>query len=318
MDKPANIIKPDFMMDRDALYHLPTFVLVAETASFSTAASRLGISSSAVSQAIRALEAQIGSPLFLRTTRHVALTDLGRRLLEEIGPRLRELDAAVTAAKMAGTEPSGLLRLNVPRLAFPMVLQPILVAMRARYPAIRIEIAFDDAAIDIVAAGFDAGIRLGSFAEQDMIAIPLTPPLKSIIVASPSYLERRPAPATIEDLAEHDCIAFRFGRSGGIYNWEFDRDGQSVEVPVDGALIINDTMLNLELAVSGNGIAYLFEKLAEPYLADGRLVRLLPQHSMEEPPLCLYFPRFANRQPKLRIFIDIAKQVALGAIATMR
>jgi DNA-binding transcriptional LysR family regulator len=267
------------------------------------------MSPSAVSQAIRALEDRIGHPLFVRTTRHVSLTDAGRLLLEKAQQHLRELEVSIDVARAAASEPSGLLRLNIPRIAMPMIMEPVLPLLRQRYPKLRLEIALNDAAVDIVEQGFDAGIRLGTLAEQDMIATALTPPVTAIMVAAPSYIARKGLPQSLADLKHHETISFRLGRAGRIYRWELQDGDKDIEVENDGALIVNDTIFNLSLCVSGYGIAYMFDRLAAPYLADGSLVQVLPQHTMPESPFVIYFPRFANEQPKLRAFINVAREV---------
>lgn len=296
-------------MDRDLLGLMPTFIAVAETASFTAAANRLRQSPSAVSQAVRQLERRLGQPLFRRTTRSVSLTEAGADLLRRARPALTELSLALETAASAGGKPAGLLRLNVPRLAMPLVLEPVLPVMRQRYPDLAIEIFCEEASVDIVAEGFDAGIRVGSMMSPDMITVALTPPLRAILVAAPAYLDRRGAPTTLADLAGHDAINFRQSGSGRIYSWELIEDGRDIEVRAPDSLIINDSVFNLTLARLGLGIAYVFEQLAAPDLAAGRLVQLLPEAALTEAPLCLYFPRYANEQPKLRAFIDTARAV---------
>lgn len=296
-------------MDRDLLTLLPTFLAVAETRSFTAAANRLHHSPSAVSQSVRALEQRIGHPLFRRTTRSVSLTEEGEELLRRARPALNELTLALEIAASARRKPSGLLRLNVPRLAMPMVLEPVLPVMRERYPELAIEIYCDEASIDIVAEGFDAGIRIGNMTSPDMISVPVSAPLLAILVASPAYLRRRGAPKSLADLQHHDCINFRLTGSGRIYEWELVEGGRDVEVRAPDSLIINDTIFNLTLALSGLGITYLYEQLAEPYLAEGLLQTVLTKSALKEPPLCLYFPRYANEQPKLRAFIDTVREV---------
>jgi DNA-binding transcriptional LysR family regulator len=301
------------MIDRETLFHLPTFVSVAETASFTGASGKLGMSPSAVSQAIRALEERIGQPLFVRTTRNVSLTDVGRLLLGRAQQHLRELEVSIDVARAAASEPTGLLRLNLPRIAMPMIMEPLLPLLRQRYPKLRIELALNDASVDIIEQGFDAGIRLGVLAEQDMIATAITKPVTAILVAAPSYIARKGAPQTLGDLAQHETISFRLGRAGRIYRWELQDEGQDVEIENEGAIIVNDTIFNLSLCVSGYGIAYMFDSLAAPYIADGALVQVLSQHTMPESPFVVYFPRYANEQPKLRAFITAARDVMKSA-----
>jgi DNA-binding transcriptional LysR family regulator len=297
------------MMDRETLFHLPTFTTVADTANFTLAARRLGMTVSAVSQAVRALERRLGAPLFYRTTRSVTLTEQGEALLSRARPLLRELAASVEVASSTGRKPAGTLRLNVPRVAVPLVLEPILTVMREKHPDVMIEVFVEDRSVDIIAEGFDAGIRLGDLADEDMITVRLTPALRTIAVASPAYIARKGRPLTIADLSHHDRIGFKFGRTGQVYDWEMTVGENIVEVTTKPALVVNDTVFNLSFALGGLGIAHLFESLAEPYIRKGLLIDLMPQHATEESPFVLYFPRYANEQPKLRAFIDVARNV---------
>jgi DNA-binding transcriptional LysR family regulator len=206
------------MIDRESLFHLPTFATVAETSNFTMAAKKLGLTVSAVSQAIRALEGRIGAPLFYRTTRSVTLTEQGETLLHHARPLLRQLGTSLEIASSTARKPSGTLRLNVPRVAVPLALEPILILMRERHPDVTLEVFVDDRTVDIVAEGFDAGIRLGDLADEDMITVRLTPVLRTIAVASPAYIARKGHPRIIDDLLHHDRIGFKFSRTGQIYD----------------------------------------------------------------------------------------------------
>jgi DNA-binding transcriptional LysR family regulator len=297
------------MIDRDTLGLLPTFLAVAETASFTAAAARLGVSASAASQSVRLLEQKLGHPLFRRTTRSVSLTEEGESLLRRAHPALRELGLALEIAASARRKPSGLLRLNVPRAAMPMVIEPILPVMRERYPDLAIEIYAEDASIDIVEQGFDAGIRVGNMTSPDMISVNVSAPMTAILVASPRYIERRGQPRSVGDLQQHECIGYRMGGSKRLYDWQLMDGKTEVTVAVPSPIIINDSLFTLSLALSGFGIGYIFDALAQPYLDDGTLVQVLPKAAIKEPPLAVYFPRYANEQPKLRAFIDVAREV---------
>lgn len=297
------------MIDRDALTLLPTFLAVAETSSFTAAAARLGQSPSAVSQSIRALEQKIKHPLFRRTTRSVSLTEQGEALLRRAGPAMRELGLAIEMAAGASGKPSGLLRLNVPRIAMPMVLEPALPLMRQRYPDLAIEIYVEDAAVDIVEQGFDAGIRIGNMTSPDVISVNVTGPLIAMLVAAPAYIARRGTPKSIADLNAHDCIGFRLSGSKRLYAWELVDGKRDIQFAPPPSVIVNDTIFTLTLTLSGFGIGYMFDKLARPYLDDGTLVQVLPKAALKEPPLTLYFPRYANDQPKLRALIDTLREV---------
>jgi DNA-binding transcriptional LysR family regulator len=205
---------------------------------------------------------------------------------------------------------TGLLRLNIPRLALPMALTPIIAEMARRHPDLRIELAIDDSLVDIVSGEFDAGIRLGEMIAADMIAVRLTPPFKAILVAAPRYLEARGEPHSIADLANHNCVAFRLPTSGGMYAWGLrGEDRADVSVRVRGTVVTTDPHYTVDLALAGLGIAYVFEPLVRGPLRDGRLRWLMPDASVEQPGLFLYFPRGASEAPKLRAFIDAARDV---------
>jgi DNA-binding transcriptional LysR family regulator len=296
-------------MNRELLAHLPVAVAVARDQGFAAAASRLGMSPSAVSHAIRAIEAALGAPLFARTTRSVALTDAGERFLAAISPALATIDDAAERLAADKGRVTGVLRLNAPRVALHIAIAPIVAAMAWRYPDLTVEITQDDGLIDIVAGGFDAGVRLGEMIAEDMIAVRLTPPFKAIMVASPSYLEAKGEPKTLADLQQHSCIGYRLISSGAIYGWELLDEGRDVSVQVSGPVRVTDAVLARELALSGVGIAYLFEPLVRADIRERKLKWLLPKASIEEPGLFLYFPRNAANTPKLRAFIDVAREV---------
>jgi DNA-binding transcriptional LysR family regulator len=299
-------------MERDLLPHLPVVLAVARRGGFAAAAAVLGMSPSAVSHAVRTLEDRLGAPLFARTTRSVALTQAGESLVASAGPALDEIQETMERLRSAGGKAAGLLRVNAPRAALPIAITPIVTRLAARYPDLVVEIASDDALTDIVAAGFDAGVRLGGMIAQDMIAIRLTPPFQAILVASPSYLEAKGEPKSIGDLARHNCIGFRLPSSGGIYAWELLQGGEDVSVEVKGSTLVSDPTYAREIALAGVGIAYIFEPLVRAEIADGRLRAILPEAAVEEPGLFLYYPRRASNAPKLRAFIEVARE-ALAA-----
>jgi DNA-binding transcriptional LysR family regulator len=299
-------------MDRDLLPHLPVALAVARRGGFAAAAAVLGMSPSAVSHAVKTLEDRLGAPLFARTTRSVALTQAGESLVATLGPALDEIQETLERLRSVGGKAVGLLRVNAPRVALPIAITPIVTALASRYPDLVVEIASDDALTDIVAGGFDAGVRLGGMIAQDMIAIRLTPPFQAILVASPSYLEAKGEPKSIDDLARHNCIGFRLPTSGGIYAWELIQAGEDVSVEVKGSMLISDPTYARELALAGVGIAYIFEPLVRAEIADGRLRAILPETAVEEPGLFLYYPRRAANAPKLRAFIEVARE-ALAA-----
>jgi DNA-binding transcriptional LysR family regulator len=301
-------------MDREHLSHLPIIRAVAECGGFAVAAARLGMSPSAVSHAVRMVEDRLGLPLFARTTRSVSLTEAGASFLATIGPALTAIDEAGDRVRAAKAGVTGLLRLNLPRLALHVGLTPVLAKMSARHPNLTIELTVDDRLIDIVAAGFDAGIRLGEMIEQDMIAVRLTPPFNAILVAAPAYLQARGEPRSIADLANHNCVAFRLPTGGGLYTWNLrDKSQGDLSVRVRGTIITSDPLYSVDLALAGVGIAYVFESLVRPHLRDGRLRPLLPEAGSDQPGLFLYFPRRASEAPKLRAFIEAARSVLSAA-----
>ena len=294
-------------MDRDLLGHLPVVICVARHRGFAAAAAELGMSPSAVSHAVRTVEDRIGEPLFARTTRSVSLTESGARLLAGVATALDDIGKAVEGLAADRGEVTGLLRINAPRIALDMALTPILAKLAWQHPRLTVEVHANDAFVDIVAQGFDAGVRLGEAVQQDMIAVRLTRPFKAILVASKDYIAARGAPKTIGDLHDHNCIGFRLTGSGGVYDWELNDGGKLVEVRTSGTTLVTDASQARDLALAGIGIAYIFEPLVRRHIREGRLKWLLPQTAIEEDGLFLYYPRRASLAPKLRAFIDVAK-----------
>ncbi|WP_193188280.1 LysR substrate-binding domain-containing protein [Nisaea sediminum] len=295
-------------MSRDLLPHLPVVLAVARRGGFAAAAKELGMSASAVSHSVRMVEDRLGLPLFARTTRSVSLTDWGQLLVDSAGPSLAGLDDALERLKSAQGSVSGLLRLTVAQPFSSMAVIPVVKEMLRRYPDLKIELDSDKRFVDIVAGGFDAGVRLGGSIDQDMKTFRLTPPFRTIMAAAPSYVERRGLPNSLEDLANHDCMSYRMP-SGGIYDWELESGTGEVRVPSTGNIIVNDWTIALELALEGLAIIYMFEPMLTDELAKGRLVEVLPEASVEETGLFLYYPDRMSNNPKLRAFIDTARSV---------
>ena len=293
---------------RDLLPHLPAVHAVARRNGFAAAAAELGMSPSAVSHAIRAVETRLGTPLFARTTRSVALTEAGAALLATLEPALRNIGDALEQAHSAQGRVTGVLRLNVPRVSLPMAIAPLLPELARRHPELVVEIVSDDALTDIVAAGFDAGVRVGEMIAQDMVAVRLTPPFRAVLVASPEYLAAHGEPASVAGLAAHNCIGYRLLASGALYAWELQDDGRDIAVDVAGSVRLTDPLFARDLALAGVGIAYLFEPLVAADLQARRLRRVLPDAAIQEPGLFLYFPRGAAEAPKLRAFIEVARE----------
>ena len=299
-------------MDRDLLSHLPVVMAVARRRGFAAAAAELGMSPSAVSHAVRLVEERLGLALFARTTRSVSLTEAGRSLVEGAQPALRDIGERLERVRAMKGRVSGLLRLNVPSVALPIVVTPLLREMGRRYPAVRLEVYSDNALADIVADAFDAGIRLGEMIAEDMVAVRLSPPFRALLVAAPGYLSRHGRPADLAALEHHNCIAYRLIRSGALYRWELQEGGREVTIDCSGSVIVNDPLYARTLALQGVGIADLFEPLVAGDIAAGRLDVLLPEAAIEEPGFFLYFPRRAAMAPKLRALIDTVRALNAG------
>ncbi|MER9916273.1 MULTISPECIES: LysR family transcriptional regulator [unclassified Mesorhizobium] len=303
-------------MERDLLSHLPVIVAVARRGGFALAAAELGMSPSAVSHAVRLVEERIGQPLFARTTRSVSLTEAGKALVETAAPALQDIADRMDRIRAIKGRPSGLLRLNVPNIAVPLAVTPVVAAMAERYPDVTIELLTDQGLVDIVGEGFDAGIRLGEMIAQDMVTVRLTPPFNAVIVASPAYVGRHGRPRGVADLSDHNCIGYRLVRSGALYRWDLTEDGKDVVAETKGTVIVTDSLAAIDLALAGVGLTYVFEPLVRAELAAGRLVQILPQTAIEEPGLFLYFPRRASMAPKLRAFIDTAQEIGRASLRT--
>lgn len=295
-------------MDRDLLAHFPVVLTVARRGGFAAAAAALNMSPSAVSHAVRSVEERLGQPLFARTTRSVALTEAGADFVASVGPALATVEESVERVRSAKGQVAGVLRINVPRLALPLAITPAIIEMSRLYPDLTIEVTSDEGLVDIVAAGFDAGVRLGEMIAQDMVAVRLTKPFMAIMVASPAYLEERGVPHSIADLSCHNCIGYRLISSAAAYAWDLQEKGQDVSVEVSGTVRVTDSLHARDLALENVGIAYLFEPLVREDLRAGRLRQVLPAASIEEPGLFLYFPRYASQAPKLRVFIDVLRR----------
>jgi DNA-binding transcriptional LysR family regulator len=295
-------------MDRDLLGHLPIIVCVARHRSFAAAAAELGMSPSAVSHAVRTVEDRLAAPLFARTTRSVSLTEAGARFLAGLEPALADIHQAIERLTAERGEVTGLLRINTLRVVLDMALIPILATLARQHPRLTVEINADQTLVDIVAQGFDAGIRLRRAIQQDMVTTRLTGSFKAILVASRDYLDARGTPKSIADLQQHNCIGLRLGESGAIFEWELIDRKKPVVVKTSGTALVTDTMQALSLALAGVGIAYVAEPLARRHLREGSLEWLLPQSATEYDGMFLYYPKRASLAPKLRAFIDVAKK----------
>ena len=302
-------MKQNFTVRHGALDGVEAFLAVARRKSFRRAAADLGVTPSAISQAVRALEARIGAPLFTRTTRSVGLTEAGERFLARARPAFEELVAAGEAARDLGGRPAGLLRLAVPRAVVPLILQPMIASFCEAYPDIELEIAASEELVDIAQQGFDAGVRLGQFIAADMTIVRLTPPFRFVVVGSPTYLARAGAPDRPEDLRNHACLRQRLS-NGSIALWRFLDGNRPLEVSVAGPLIANDFPSLLAAALEGVGLAQLPEPVARAAVHDRRLRHLLAPFAPTTPGVFLYHSGRREVLPKLRAFIDHVKRVS--------
>ncbi|HEY6256240.1 MAG TPA: LysR substrate-binding domain-containing protein [Xanthobacteraceae bacterium] len=288
---------------------MTAFVAIAERSSFAKAAVHLGLSRSALSETIRGLEDKLGVRLLNRTTRSVALTEVGERLLAELRPALASFEAALESVNMFRDKPAGHLRLTVPRPAAKVVIEPILSKFLAAYPAISLEIITDSALTNIVRDRFDAGIRPGHRLEQDMIAVRVGEDARPTVVAAPDYLRRHTRPNVPADLQAHNCIRQRFA-SGAIHQWAFEKRGKSLEVMVKGSLIVSDGELALRAALDGVGLARLPMTLVEAPVAQRKLVPLLEDWAPRSVGFFLYYPSRRQAPAALQAFVDFLKAQA--------
>jgi len=282
-------------MRQTDLNDIMAFLAVARERNFTRAAARLGVSQSALSQTVRGLEARLGLRLLTRTTRSVAPTEAGERLLRAAGPRLDEIAAELAALSELRDKPAGTIRITAHDHAVRSVLVPALEKLLPDYPDIKVEIVIDYGLTDIVAERFDAGVRTGEMIAQDMVAVRIGPDMRSAVVGAPSYFAARPAPKTPQALTAHNCINLRLPTHGGLYAWEFAKGRRELRVRVDGQLIFNGSAPMLDAALAGAGLAYLPEDDVRTYLADGRLIRVLGDWCPPYPGYHLYYP--SRRQP---------------------
>ncbi|MNR83824.1 HTH-type transcriptional regulator DmlR [compost metagenome] len=290
-------------MKRDELSDLAAFATVAEEGNFTRAAARLGMSQSALSHAIKALEQRLGLVLLTRTTRSVSTTEAGERLLRTLRPALDGIAAELASLSDLSATPRGVVRITTDHVAAAWLIRPVLARFVEQFPDITIEVNNDDGLTNIVADRFDAGVRLGELIEQDMISVRIGPDVKVAIVAAPSYLAGRTVPLSPQDLKNHRCLNYRLATAGGLYAWEFSQNGRIIEVRVDGPLIFNDWALSHAAVLDGIGIGYCFEHQVMQDIADGRLIRLLEDWSPTFDGYHMYFPD-RRRTPALSALID--------------
>lgn len=283
---------------------LASFAFVAKERSFTKAAAKLGVSQSALSQTIRALEARLGLRLLTRTTRSIAPTEAGERLLHTITPRFEEIESAVASLSELRERPAGTIRITAGEHAAMTVLQPALGKILPQYPDIKVEIIVDYGLTDIAAEGYEAGVRLGEQVAKNMIAVRIGPDLRMAVVGAPSYFEHHAIPRTPQDLAAHNCINIRLPTYGGLFPWDLEQDGREIKVRVEGQLVFNNGSLRLASALQGLGLAYMPEDLVLPHVANGQLIRVLENWCPPFTGYHLYYPSRRHPSPAFAILVE--------------
>jgi DNA-binding transcriptional LysR family regulator len=295
-------------MGRGNLGDLAAFVAIADNLSFRAAASRLGVTPSALSHTMRQLEERIGVRLLHRTTRSVSPTDAGLRLLERLRPAIEQIDGALENLNEERQRPFGRLRIYAGHMAAAAVIAPIWGRFLSTYPDVHLELRVDEAPADIVAMGFDAGIGSYDRATADMITVRVMGPMKVAVVAAPAYFARKRPPRTPDDLARHSCVQYRLAVDGALREWSFNRNGRVEPVPVDGRVIVNYADMALRAAVDGLGITYTLEAMAELFLRSGQLIRVLEDYSPSFEGLFLYYPGHRQVPAALRALIEMIRE----------
>ena len=291
-------------MRRDELGDLTAFLAVAEERSFTRAAARLGTSQSSVSHTVRRLEERLGLRLLTRTTRSVAPTEAGERLMETLRPAIDDIEQRLDALSGLRDKPAGTVRITTSANAAHRILWPALARLLPEYPDIRVELSVDQALTDIVTDRYDAGVRLGEQVEKDMIAVPIGPEMRMAVVGSPGYLADRGRPRTPHDLSGHECVNLRLATAGGLYAWEFEKAGRALNVRVEGRLVFNSPPLILDAAEAGFGLACLPEDSTAPGIAAGRLERVLEDWCPPFAGYYLYFPSRRQQSPAFTLVVE--------------
>ncbi len=285
-------------------HDLLAFLAVARERSFTRAAAQLGVSQSALSHTVRALEERLGLRLLTRTTRSVAPTEAGERLLRHVGPRFDEIDAELSALTALRETPAGTVRITTGEHSAQTILWPALAKLLPRYPDIKVELVVDYGLTDIVTERYDAGVRLGEQVDKDMIAVRIGPEMRMAVVGAPAYFAARGKPKQPQDLTEHNCINLRLPTYGGIYAWEFEKRGRAMKVRVDGQLVFNTGLLRMNAVLAGLGLAYLPEDLAKREIADGRLIRVLADWCAPFAGYHLYYPSRRQPTPAFAVLVE--------------
>ncbi len=283
---------------------LAAFAIVAQERSFTRAAAKLGVSQSALSQTIRALEERIGLRLLTRTTRSVAPTEAGARLLQTVAPRFEEIQAQLAALSELREKPAGTVRITAGEHPATSILQPALKRFLPDHPDITVEIIVDYGLTDIVSEGYDAGVRMGEQVAKDMIAVPIGPEMRMAVVASPAYFKKHPIPLVPQDMTAHTCINMRLPTYGGLFPWGLEKDGREVKVRGEGQLVFNSLGLRLSSALDGLGVAYMPEDQVLPHIAEGRLIRVLEDWCPYFLGYHLYYPNRRHSSPALSLLVD--------------
>src|SRR3984893_17829758 len=291
-------------MVRENLNDVLAFLAVARDRSFTRAAAKLGVSQSALSHTIRGLEARLGLRLLARTTRIVAPTEVGERLLRALGPRFDEIEAELAELSELRDKPAGTIRITSGEHAAEAILWPALAKLLPHYPDIKVELNIDYGLTDIVAERYDAGVRLGEQVAKDMIAVRIGPDFRMAVVGAPSYFERRSKPKQPQDLTAHDCINIRLPTYGGIYAWEFEKRGRELKVRVDGQWVFNSAALRLNAVLAGFGLAYLPDDQVRSHLGKGKLIRVLEDWCAPFPGYHLSYPSRRHSSPAFALLVD--------------
>jgi DNA-binding transcriptional LysR family regulator len=291
-------------MARTNINDLLAFVAVAKERNFTRAAAKLGVSQSALSHTIRGLEERLRLRLLTRTTRSVSPTDAGQRLLQTVGPRFDEIDAELAALTALREKPAGTVRITAGEHSADTILWPALAKLLPRYPDINVEVIVDYGLTNIVAERYDAGVRLGEQVAKDMIAVPIGPDMRFAVVGAPSYFAKHPQPKKPQDLTDHACINIRLPTYGGLYAWEFEKNGREIKVRVEGQLVFNNTSMRLNAALAGLGLAYMPEDQVRPYVDKGKLIQVLADWLPPFSGYHLYYPSRRQPTPAFTLLVD--------------
>ncbi len=297
-------------MRLDQLSGIVAFLKVAETQSFTRAAAELGVAPPSLSEAVRGLESRLGVRLFNRTTRSVGLTEEGAAYLQRVAPAAEEIRAAGAALSEARDRVAGTLRLTVPWIAAPLLIEPLMRGFLDKFPDVKLDIVFEDSFVDLASGGFDAGIRIGDLLEKDMVAVRLGGPLRTAVLASPTYIEAHGRPSEPSDLSNHRCIAYRFASTRAIAPWEFSQDSRLISFVPDPRLSCNTMAMAVAAAIQGIGVTYTTKKLAKAHMANNSLVSLLDDYCPYYEPLHIYYPSRRLSPPKLTAFVEFARMLA--------